>query len=273
MREGTTPNILHKSIEKLEDFQKVFEESKIYCDYCKEEFGQNAILIHISKNKDCKSHYGPTYDKIKLIMKKYILLKKKEKYDTDQEVREKMKKSSKKAHQKFKEEKAKWKEKKSKEFQKKEAEFSIGFHEEKGRQKNSTWRKKLGWVIDCFHHFFENFSQIDIKVKAKMLDIEDNVNDLYQKIENRIDEVVARLDNCNDHVKVQQLFSENNLTKTDIQNEWWKYEQYNLGKKLENILEDVEEIDRSQDWYPIVEKIQERFKDRFTPRKFQKENC
>ena len=96
-----------------------------------------------------------------------------------------------------------------------------------------------------------------------MLDIEDNINDLYQKIENRIDEVVARLDNCNDHVKVQQLFSENNLTKTDIQNEWWKYEQYNLGKKLENILEDVEEIDRSQDWYPIVEKIQERFKDRF----------
>ena len=44
LREGTTPNILHKSIEKLEDFQKVFEESKIYCDYCKEEFGQNAIL-------------------------------------------------------------------------------------------------------------------------------------------------------------------------------------------------------------------------------------
>ena len=66
-----------------------------------------------------------------------------------------------------------------------------------------------------------------------------------------------------DHVKVSKVFSENDLETHKIQHEWQYFQQYNLGKKMEKILNDIEQTDKNRDWYLIVEKIQERFKERF----------
>merc|ERR1712105_73059 len=83
IRKGITQNILHKSVENLDELGKIFEQSAILCDHCKVEHGPNAILIHIGKSYDCKSYYGPKYEKIKEMRKKYVLVKKKERYDSN----------------------------------------------------------------------------------------------------------------------------------------------------------------------------------------------
>ena len=53
------------------------------------------------------------------------------------------------------------------------------------------------------------------------------------------------------------------MRKHEIQHNWQKFEQFNIGRKIEKVLEDVEENGKNQEWYLIMERIQERFKDRF----------
>ena len=60
-----------------------------------------------------------------------------------------------------------------------------------------------------------------------------------------------------------KVFDENGLKKHDVQHKWHYFEQYNLGEKIEKILNEAEESDKDQEWFLIVENIQERFKERF----------
>ena len=136
-------------------------------------------------------------------------------------------------------------------------------HERKGREKNPIWRKKMNWVPGCFQHLFDNFSQINQKVKENMLEIQDSINNLHQEIEARIDKVVEKVRNFDDHVEVSKVFRENGLLKHEIQHEWQFFQESNLRKKMKGILDDTEQSDIEHDWYSIVEKIQERFKERF----------
>ena len=41
------------------------ESDEVSCEFCKEKFLSSSILIHISMNKSCKSHYGPKFDEMK----------------------------------------------------------------------------------------------------------------------------------------------------------------------------------------------------------------
>lgn len=41
------------------------ESDEVSCEFCKEKFISSSILIHISMNKSCKSHYGPKFDEMK----------------------------------------------------------------------------------------------------------------------------------------------------------------------------------------------------------------
>ena len=105
-QDSVASNILYKSLEKIEDLEKVFEKEVVLCDHCRDEFTPNAILVHIGKSKNCKSYYGEAYDKIKFskgkILENCILAKKRERYKTDSELREKKKESSKTSYQKLK---------------------------------------------------------------------------------------------------------------------------------------------------------------------------
>ena len=94
-KQESAPNILYKSLKNVEDLEKVFEKEVVLCDFCRDEYTPNAILVHIGKSKNCKSHYGEAYDKIKSnkgkIMDETFLAKKRERYQTDFELREKRK--------------------------------------------------------------------------------------------------------------------------------------------------------------------------------------
>ena len=96
--------------------------------------------------------------------------------------KETVKRTSKNAYQKVKQKKQLQKEKERKEFQEEQAKSWKEFHERSAREKNSIWRKKLNWVPGCFQHFLDNFSQINIKVKNNMLEIQDSINNLHQEI-------------------------------------------------------------------------------------------
>ena len=102
----TIQNILHNFFASIENLERVFEKPNVLCDCCKRSFMPSAILTHIRQSSDCKSHYGPTYEKIKnikdMINEKNKLAKKNENYDTNPEIRVKAKESSKKAYQKLK---------------------------------------------------------------------------------------------------------------------------------------------------------------------------
>ena len=53
------------------------------------------------------------------------------------------------------------------------------------------------------------------------------------------------------------------MRKHEIQHNWQKFEQFNIGKKIEKVLEDIEENGKNQEWFSTMERIQERFKDRY----------
>ena len=142
-----SPTILYKSIEKFEELEKVFKVSVILCDFCKGEFAPNSILVHIGKSVNCKSYYGEKYDNMKLvkneITRKNNLEKKKERYEKDPVLREKMKKSSKIAHKKLQEKIVFEREKERKEKRTARVKFSKGYFDKKGRGQNSVWKKKM----------------------------------------------------------------------------------------------------------------------------------
>ena len=245
-KEKERPNILCKSYENTNELKKVFQGPFILCENCKDTFSPNSILVHISRSKVCKSHYGEKYDEIRDIMRT-----------------ENMRRTSKEAWQVIKQEKDLQKEKEKKEISEELAKNSMEFFESKSRKKNSIWRKKLNWVNGCFQHLFDNYSEININVKEKMLQIQSSIDNLYQEIEIRIDKVVGIVKNFDCQVKVKEIIRENGLQLHEIQHEWELFQQYKLGEEIEKILDDVEETDKNKEWYAIVEKIQERFKERF----------
>ena len=61
-KKGITPNILHKSTNTIEELNNIFDKSVILCQLCKDEFQIETILVHISRSKLCKSHYGTCYE-------------------------------------------------------------------------------------------------------------------------------------------------------------------------------------------------------------------
>ena len=212
------------------------------------------------------------YEKIKtnkeLINEKNKLAKKNENYETNPDIREKAKESSKKAYQKLKAKRALERKRESEKFQKEQAKFSLEYDESKGRRKNEVWLKKFDWVINCFKHFLDNYGQADEKVKNKMLQIQKNINDFSQEITSRIDETILKgqaieVKTFDDYVKVHQLFRKNNVDTSKIQSQWQNFEQWDIGKKIEKLLDELQETDQSKDWYCIVEKVQDRFKERY----------
>ena len=57
--EGSGTRILYKN---TQNFQEIFEDPWVKCQFCTEKFDPHSILNHIGQNKDCKSFYGPKFD-------------------------------------------------------------------------------------------------------------------------------------------------------------------------------------------------------------------
>ena len=66
-KEKLADNAMLPEIELNQNESDISEESDelVSCEFCKEKFISKSILIHIAKNKSCKSHYGPKFDEMK----------------------------------------------------------------------------------------------------------------------------------------------------------------------------------------------------------------
>ena len=85
-----------------------------------------------------------------------------------------------------------------------------------------------------------------------MLKIQKNINDFSQEITSIIDEKILKgkaieVKTFDDYVKVHQLFRENNVDTTKIQLQWQNLEQWDIGRKIEKLLDDLQETNQSQD--------------------------
>ena len=99
-----------------------------------------------------------------------------------------------------------------------------------------------------------------------MLDIQHSINDFSEEIISLIENTVQNakkieVNNSDDGVKVQTFLRKNKVVKHEIQNKWEFFEQNDLKKRMSKFLADLQETAKGQEWYSVVEKIQERFKD------------
>ena len=93
-----------------------------------------------------------------------------------------------------------------------------------------------------------------------MLDIQESINSKYIEIETKMNQLVEKVKELNTGTKVTNCFSKNKMDKEDIKIEWYIFEG-GLMTKVKNLLEDVQDNEKSQNWYPIVERIQEKAKE------------
>lgn len=282
--EATGENILLRSTENL---KKVFEEPTVFCQFCKKQCEPNTILKHIGNVKNCKSFYGEKFEVFKkeqkrLTLKSYQLAKKRENYASNPELREKKKKASKKSYFDFKEKKTVQKKESHLEFLLNLGKEKLSCDENKCREINHKARKRLNWLNSTFKHFFETFPQINEQPKNKLLSLENNIQELHQKIENDIDELkqkvidkIAEWQKQGCTYKHEGLF-ENAFKKNRVrpmsgyvmssddwfQKDWEKLER-NINKDLNEILEKIEDPYRNADWFYILEKIHEAYKEKF----------
>ena len=85
---------------------------------------------------------------------------------------------------------------------------------------------------------------------------------MYLKIETKMKQLIEKVIELGTGTKVQNHFSKNQMDKEDMKIEWCIYEG-ELMKKVKNLKKDVQDNEKSQNWYPIVERIKERAKEMF----------
>ena len=90
-------------------------------------------------------------------------------------------------------------------------------------------------------------------------------------MENEIDAIIKMVENSEDETKIHDAFmgtkKENGLyeggkNEEDIKDEWNSLERQ-IGKRLQNILENVSESEKNKEWFYRVQLIQGRFKEKF----------
>ena len=273
---GKDLNILFKSTMNLKD---VLKESPVLCENCKDAYETNAILKHIGNNKECKAFYGPSFEKFKLEkerlrIKNFKLAKQRKNYASDPKIQENKKEFNKKSYQTAKDKKSAIKEKKRIEYQKEDAKHTFQYKKKVAKETNSLWRKKLQWVIDCFEHFLDMYPQTNQQVKNEMRDLKKEIEDKFVKMEEELEEIIKKVENSEDHFEICSAFKgqkqSNGIYKggkdgEEIKHEWQTFEQFQVGKKLENILENINETERKKEWYYRVQLIQGEFKEKYQP--------
>ena len=91
-------------------------------------------------------------------------------------------------------------------------------------------------------------------------------------MENEIDAIVKKVENEEDYFEICSAFKvnkkdngiyEGGKEEEDIKHVWQTFEQFEIGKRLENILDTVNESEKKEEWFYVVQIIQDRFKEKF----------
>ena len=114
-------NILDRNTSNLIE---ILDFDYITCEHCKNTYDPNSILKHIGNNKECRSFYGQSFEKLK---KEKNNLRQVIRYASDPDMRKRQKDSSKKAYKKLKNIQAIEKEKEKIEKKKKDAKIEFEY--------------------------------------------------------------------------------------------------------------------------------------------------
>ena len=116
-------------------------------------------------------------------------------------------------------------------------------------------------------YFFCNETQ-----EIEMLDLESCILKKNEQMENEINVIIEKVQNSHDYSEICSAFKgtkkENGLYEggkyeEDIKQQWQRLEQLEIGQRLENILENVNDTDKKANWYYRIQLIQGRFKEKF----------
>ena len=156
LAETTGKNILLKSTKNL---RKILAEPKVYCQFCEKSFEPNSILKHISKNKACNSFYGPKLAEFRkeqktVRMRQYRketgnqreLIKKKEAYASNSELRETKKVANKKSYEVYKKKEKASKDEEQKKKDKESVKRYLVLSRKSSEDRNENGRKRMSWL-------------------------------------------------------------------------------------------------------------------------------
>ena len=105
-----------------------------------------------------------------------------------------------------------------------------------------------------------------------MVNLENSIKGKYEKMEKEIDAIVKKVENSEDQFEICTAFKgnkkhnglyEGGKEEEQIKHEWQTFEQFQIGKSLENILENVDESEKKEEWFYVIQIIQDRFKEKF----------
>ena len=189
-REVSGTRTLYRTTKNL---REIFNDPLVKCQLCEEEFDPLFIFNHIGKKEECRSFYGPDFERLKkekykIRMNVYRNEKNRETYKSNPDLQDKKKEASKKSYLALKEKNDLRKKEEKRKFRLESKKSTLSYEIKFARERNSMGRKRFLWVEKCIPHFFEKFGQMNDNIKMKLMDLEKSIIQVYEKNEETIEE-------------------------------------------------------------------------------------
>ena len=121
-------------------------------------------------------------------------------------------------------------------------------------------KKRFAWVKKCFQHYIEIFTDLNDKIKTELLSVVKTIEDTYQTHQTNIEEMAEMLKDATHIVQVHEKFSN---PDGKIQQKWRKLE-FVINNKLKKLLAESEDLEKSKNWFKILEKIYDFYQQKYT---------
>ena len=132
------------------------------------------------------------------------------------------------------------------------------------QERNLMCKKRFDWVEKCFEHFWETFPEISENTKKELIKLVKSIDDNYQKHEQEIEKMEEITKDASDTAEVQRVFHSED---EQVQFKWQRFEPL-IGSNLEKILTDIESSDKSTNWFSVLNRILDSYKQKYTGRRW-----
>ena len=183
------------------------------------------------------------------------MVRKREAYQSNPEIRDKKKEAGKKSYKIIKKRKDLLKKEKEKEWKLKWAQETHMHQLRFSQERNLMCKKRFNWVKKCLSHFFENFDKIDENVKAELITLEKSIEETYEIWEKKIEDF--------DLTVKAEGYKHKSMNQDNIQWEWRKLEG-KIDKRLRNILSQTKDMEENKKWYIVLDKVHETYIQKYT---------
>ena len=114
-------------------------------------------------------------------------------------------------------------------------------------------RKELTSHLNMIHVFPET----DEQVKSEMMRLEKCIIEKHNEMEREVDEILEKVKDSENSMEIYDAFKGEKIgnneyrrgkEREDIQHQYQSFEQFTIRRKLEKILDDVDESEVGKDW-------------------------